>query len=101
MNLMFKSCLTSGISYVFGDLTAQIKIEKKEKIDFNRTLKFSLIGFIWVGPYARFCLAKISEFSRIWYKKIILDQTFLMPPNMAVVNLIKPLLDHNGMLSTV
>ena len=59
MNLILKSSLTSGISYIFGDITAQIQIEKKEKIDLNRTLKFSLIGFIWVGPYSRLCLGRL------------------------------------------
>ena len=69
-------------------------IEQKAEIDWQRNAKFAAIGAIWVGPYVHFCLGRIQQYARHWRLKIVLDQTLLMPVNMAVVNLRGFLLDN-------
>ena len=70
-------------------------IEQKAEIDWHRNAKFAAIGAIWVGPYVHFCLGRIQQYARNWRWKIVLDQTLLMPVNMAVVNVRGFLLDNN------
>ena len=75
-------------------------VEGRHEIDFNRAAKFSLIGFFWVGPWVRFCLNRINNATSVWWRKIVLDMTFLMPPNMMVVNMVKPILDQKSIEET-
>ena len=67
---LFKSSATSATVYFIGDYSAQMLIEKKEKWDYVRTLKFSSIGFFWVGPYCSFALVKINQAASQWYYKV-------------------------------
>lgn len=99
--------------------TAQKFVEKREKWDPWRSARFSTIGIFWVGPYVRFALNKINSLTKFWPakariqrvtvmnpffgksacyypKKILLDQTFLMPVNMLVVNTVYPLLSGSS-----
>ena len=68
-------------------------IEKRPEIDLDRSLRFGLIGFLWAGPYSRLGMARIQKLSNQWYHRTALDQTFMMPFNMAMVNMLKPLSD--------
>ena len=49
---------------------AQLVIEKSDSWDPFRTLRFSTIGFFWVGPYVRFALDKINRSTSLWYLKV-------------------------------
>ena len=71
----------------FNPITLLISVIEKREIDWWRNAKFALIGGVWVGPYVHFCLGRIQRYAKNWKVKILLDQTLLMPVNMAVVNL--------------
>ena len=88
-----KASLASGTIYFAGDVTAQTLIESKSDIDFERTARFALIGACWAGPFCRAGMSRISQFSTKWYYRVALDQSLLMPLNMAVVNWLKPIAD--------
>ena len=68
-------------------------IENREEFDFKRTAKFSLIGFVWAGPYVACCLGQINRLTKVWYHRILMDQLCLMPVNMSMVNFLKPIVD--------
>ena len=90
-----KASLASGTIYFAGDVTAQTLIESKSDIDFERTARFALIGACWAGPFCRAGMSRISQFSTKWYYRVALDQSLLMPLNMAVVNWLKPKHQHS------
>ena len=91
IGFILKGSLATSMIYVGGDLTAQQFIEKRPEIDLDRSLRFGLIGFLWAGPYSRLGMARIQKLSNQWYHRTALDQTFMMPFNMAMVNMLKPL----------
>ena len=93
IGFILKGSLATSMIYVGGDLTAQQFIEKRPEIDLDRSLRFGLIGFLWAGPYSRLGMARIQKLSNQWYHRTALDQTFMMPFNMAMVNMLKPLSD--------
>jgi len=93
IGFILKGSLATSMIYVGGDLTAQQFIEKRNEIDFDRSLRFGLIGFLWAGPYSRLGMARIQKLTNQWYHRTALDQTFMMPFNMAMVNMLKPLSD--------
>lgn len=93
IGFILKGSVATSMIYVGGDLTAQQFIEKRPEIDFDRSLRFGLIGFLWAGPYSRLGMARIQKLSNQWYHRTALDQTFMMPFNMAMVNMLKPLSD--------
>jgi len=93
IGFILKGSLATSMIYVGGDLTAQQFIEKRPEIDLDRSLRFGLIGFLWAGPYSRLGMARIQKLSSQWYHRTALDQTFMMPFNMAMVNMLKPLSD--------
>ena len=90
---MMKASLASGTIYFAGDVTAQTLIEGESNIDFERTARFALIGACWAGPFCRLGMGTISALSGKWYYRVALDQSLLMPFNMAMVNWLKPLSD--------
>ena len=90
---MMKASLASGTIYFAGDVTAQTLIEGESNIDFDRTARFALIGACWAGPFCRLGMGTISALSGKWYYRVALDQSLLMPFNMAMVNWLKPLSD--------
>merc|ERR1712235_134857 len=93
VGFILKGSLATSMIYIGGDLTAQQFIEKRPEIDLDRSLRFGLIGFLWAGPYSRLGMARIQKLSNQWYHRTALDQTFMMPFNMAMVNMLKPLSD--------
>jgi len=93
VGFILKGSLATSMIYIGGDLTAQQFIEKRPEIDLDRSLRFGLIGFLWAGPYSRLGMARIQKISNQWYHRTALDQTFMMPFNMAMVNMLKPLSD--------
>jgi len=97
IGFILKGSLATSMIYVGGDLTAQQFIEKRNEIDCNRALRFGLIGFLWAGPYSRLGMARIQKLTNTWYHRTALDQTFMMPFNMAMVNMLKPLSDGKSM----
>ena len=86
-----KASIASGSIYFGGDITVQVLIEKKEKISFSRSLRFSAIGFLWAGPFCRLGSSRINQLSIKWYSRTALDQSILLPINMAMVNILKPI----------
>ena len=93
IGFILKGSLATSMIYVGGDLTAQQFIEKRPEIDLDRSLRFGLIGFLWAGPYSRLGMTRIQKLTNQWYHRTALDQTFMMPFNMAMVNMLKPLSD--------
>jgi len=93
IGFILKGSVATSMIYVGGDLTAQQFIEKRPEIDLDRSLRFGLIRFLWAGPYSRLGMARIQKLSNQWYHRTALDQTFMMPFNMAMVNMLKPLSD--------
>ena len=90
---LIKASLASGTIYFAGDVTAQTFIEKNATIDLERSARFTLIGALWAGPFCRLGMGRISGMSSKWYHRVALDQSILMPFNMAIVNCLKPLAD--------
>lgn len=92
---LIKASLASGTIYFAGDVTAQTLIEKNSTIDLERSARFTLIGALWAGPFCRLGMGRISGMSSKWYHRVAMDQSLLMPLNMAMVNCLKPLADGN------
>jgi len=98
---LMKASIASGTIYFGGDVTAQLLVEKKDKIDIERALRFSAIGFAWAGPFCRIGMNRINQVTGKWYTKTALDQSIMMPVNMAMVNILKPLSEGDQSLSEI
>ena len=102
-NVVFimKASIASGTIYFGGDVTAQLLVENKDTVDVERALKFSAIGFVWAGPFCRIGMNRINQISNKWYTKTAIDQSLMMPVNMAIVNVLKPLFEGDKTIGEI
>uniref|UniRef100_A0A6G1S6Z6 Mitochondrial inner membrane protein Mpv17 n=1 Tax=Aceria tosichella TaxID=561515 RepID=A0A6G1S6Z6_9ACAR len=91
--------LTSTTFMAVGDVTSQLILQDKQRLDWHQTARFALAGFIFVGPVVRGCLVAIDKLFGptsgllVLSKKVLLDQVVIAPcfiaANVTVLTLLK------------
>ncbi|CAH0558168.1 unnamed protein product [Brassicogethes aeneus] len=86
-HLTVLNSIQTGILLGSSDLVAQKFVEKRENIDFYRSLQFIGIGALFVGPYSSVFFKKLTLFyetskhskKSVVLQKVLLDQFVFAP----------------------
>ena len=78
----------SGVLCASGDILAQQFVEKTRKHDYNRTLKFFIMGSCFIGPGLRVWYGVLERYvtgsvQTLAIKKMLCDQLLWAPPFIA------------------
>ncbi|KAI8118930.1 mpv17-like protein [Lucilia cuprina] len=93
----FPECCRAAGIMAAGDVVAQTVVEKKKvnNLDYVRTLKYSSLGFIFVGPILKYWFGlldrSITKQNRLLRstKKMFIDQAIMAPAlNLAITGLV-------------
>lgn len=88
MQILTKS-ITAAVLNSIGDLIAQFAVEKKDKLDVGRFIRFAGLGLIMIGPVLHYWYglnARIAPGAGTVdaLKRLFLDQIFFAPPFVAL-----------------